>query len=353
MPFRFSIKSIHFHFRFEARTSRGALRQRTSWFILIHHDHHPDRVGIGECAPLAGLSPEPIDQMDTLLPGILQPLQKCAEPVPGDVDRLIPPEYPAMRMALETALLDFYHGGRRLVFDNSFIRGMPIPINGLIWMGDPDFMLQQIIEKVDQGYSCLKLKVGALDFEEECRLLAFIREKYKNLEIRLDANGAFPAQEALHMLRELARFKIHSIEQPISPGHPALEDICRNSPVPVALDEELIGISGEHDRQQLLRRARPAYIILKPTLHGAFSGCAQWIQVAESQGVGWWVTSALESNIGLNAICQFTAQYPAHRVHGLGTGQLYENNFSSPLTAERGVIRYEVSRAWDLRSLFS
>jgi o-succinylbenzoate synthase len=226
--------------------------------------------------------------------------------------------------------------------------GHPIPINGLIWMGGLDFMLQQIEIKIRDGFTCLKLKVGGHDFEKECDVLQYIRRKYfrSNITIRLDANGAFKKDEALFKLQELARFDIHSIEQPIKAGLAEMAELCRQSPIPIALDEELIGVYNSAAKLDLLTRIKPQFIILKPTLHGGLYGCAEWIRVAEQLGIDWWITSALESNIGLNATAQFTAQYPVKIPQGLGTGMIYTNNIESPLTVQKEYLSYENSFSW-------
>jgi o-succinylbenzoate synthase len=215
-------------------------------------------------------------------------------------------------------------------------------------MGGLDFMLQQIEIKIRDGFTCLKLKVGSHDFEKECDVLQYIRRKYfrEGITIRLDANGAFKPEEALDKLNRLARYEIHSIEQPIKPGHEFLPELCRQSPIPVALDEELIGVNGTQNRVELLHRVKPAYLILKPTLHGGLASCAEWIDLAETIGCGWWVTSALESNLGLNAIAQFTANYPITLPQGLGTGMIYTNNVEGPLTVRTGNLFLDPEFNW-------
>ncbi len=353
MGYQFTIVRKTFHFTFDARTSRGRMPAKTSWFIVVRHSQKPGITGIGECGPLPGLSREPVNDMDNALQDLLPALNALAYFDEASINRLVPPEWSAVRLALETALRDLQHGGQRVIFKNSFINGQPIPINGLIWMGDIDFMLKQVAEKIAQGCKVLKLKVGGRDFESECGMLDYIRRRYyrQQPEIRLDANGAFAPHEALDKLKELARFNIHSIEQPVPPGHESMPDICALSPIPVALDEELIGVASDEDRLRLLKKLRPAYLILKPSLHGGFAGCTRWIELANELNMGWWITSALESNIGLNAISQFTARYPVVRPHGLGTGQLYNNNFVSPLRTDGGTIRYDQHGKWHVSEL--
>lgn len=355
MGYQFRVVRKSFHFRFDARTSRGRMHEKTSWFIVVRHKNNPSVAGIGECGPLPGLSMEPIGELDEILADLLHKLSNRNDLSVEFINRIIPPEWSAVRLAFETALLDYAHGGRRLIFDNTFVKGKPVPINGLIWMGDVDFVLRQVAEKIAGGYRIIKMKVGGLDFERECEILDYIRRRYyrENSEIRLDANGAFRPDEALIKLKELSRFRIHSIEQPVAPGLDVMEEICCKSPIPVALDEELIGITDETQKKNLLQKIKPPYLILKPSLHGGFSGCTDWISVAEQFGIGWWITSALESNIGLNAICQFTAEYPVTCAHGLGTGQLYEDNFISPLRAEAGTVRYVADGWWDVDAILA
>ena len=318
-------------------------------FIKIWQEDHPSIVGIGECGPLPGLSIDPLDKMEEVLKTVCKKIQ-AVEIAAIEVAELVPKEFPSIAFGLEMALLDLQNGGRRILFDNGFVLGTPLPINGLIWMGGTDFMLSQITEKIEQGFTCIKLKVGGLNFERECDLLKYIRSKYydKNITIRLDANGAFKPEEALLKLNILSKYGIHSIEQPIKQGLPEMEMVCKESPIPIALDEELIGIYDRKEKEALLKRIQPQYIILKPTLHGGFKGCEEWIAMAASMNIGWWITSALESNIGLNAICQFTANYKVTLPQGLGTGMLYENNFPSPLEIDKGKILYNRDRQWQI-----
>ncbi len=347
-------------FRFEAGTSRGVLREKTSWFIKIWREGQPDIYGLGECGPLPGLSP---DHKPNLPKKIRKSLEKISEwedvpeheEIGKNVNSIVPSFLPALAFAIETALIDLASGGKRRIVENDFVLGKKsIPINGLIWMGKKDFMLQQIRNKLDEGYNCIKIKVGALDLKMELELLKFIRSQYsaEAVTLRLDANGAFEPQKAMEILEKLAVYDIHSIEQPIRPGQRReMLRLCRNSPIPVALDEELIGITGVEQRKILLEDIRPQYLILKPTLLGGLSAAEQWIKLAEKMGTGWWVTSALESNIGLNAIAQFTAGYKTQMHQGLGTGQLYRNNIPGPLFISDGCLFYDPGSGWDLTEL--
>lgn len=284
----------------------------------------------------------------------------CKEVLKGDLDvhsiddvlSRIPDKLPSIRFGIETALLDLKHGGKRKIVDCDFYdRNIPIPINGLVWMGEKDFMLRQIKEKLAQGYDTIKIKVGAIDHPAEIGLLGFIRKQFppSEISIRLDANGAYSEKDVFEKLNDFARFEIHSIEQPVKQGQPELmKEVCEKSPIPIALDEELIGVFGKKDQEELLSLIRPAYIILKPSLVGGLAASAQWIEIAERLHIGWWMTSLLESNIGLNAIAQFTSSMKASMPQGLGTGQLYHNNIDSPLEVEGGRLVYRKDREWGI-----
>ncbi|WP_276495791.1 o-succinylbenzoate synthase [Pontibacter litorisediminis] len=336
-------------FKFDARTSRGALSEHKVYFLKVWDAETPEVYGTGECAPLAGLS---IDYR----PDLEQKLQQVVELVNNrqvslSTDAELPQElqlqqWPALRFALETALLDLENGGNGLIYGNAFSRGEAgIPINGLVWMGDRAFMQQQIGQKLEAGYTCLKLKIGSLDFTTELEILQSIREVAgaDQLTVRVDANGAFSPQEAYKKLERLAKYELHSIEQPIRQGQvQEMAQLCAYTPVPIALDEELIGVQEPQAKAALLESIKPQYIILKPTLVGGLAASAEWIRLAEERQAGWWMTSALESNIGLNAIAQFTAQYEVTLPQGLGTGQLYHNNIPSPLQIRKGELWREV-----------
>lgn len=339
-----------FHFNFKARTSRGLMKDKTSWFIRLESGSRPSVSGIGECGPLPGLSVDHLPDFDERLAKIIDEINGSALSGGEWIGRLVPPELPSIRFGLETALLDLDNGGKRILFHNSFASGEPISINGLVWMGDMDFMMDQINKKIAQGFTCLKLKVGGLDFDRECDILQYIRKRYfrQDIEIRLDANGAFKPDDVLYKLGELARFKVHSIEQPLKPGADETEELCRKSPIPVAFDEELIGVYLREDKIRLLEKLKPQFIVLKPTLHGGLKGTAEWISVAESLKTGWWITSALESSIGLNAICQFTANYQPCIPQGLGTGSIYTDNIASPLAVKNGKIFYDTQGVWEM-----
>jgi L-alanine-DL-glutamate epimerase-like enolase superfamily enzyme len=226
-----------------------------------------------------------------------------------------------------------------------------ISINGLVWMGDEGYMKEQIEAKIAAGFKCIKLKIGALDFKKELGLLHFIRQNFSEeaIEIRVDANGAFSSNEALSKLNQLAGFKLHSIEQPIQKNNTDMMSVlCKSTPIPIALDEELIGVFTSQKKEALLQKVMPQYIILKPSFIGGFRGTLEWIALADKYKIGWWITSALESNIGLNAIAQFTYLQNNPMPQGLGTGGLYTNNFEGPLTVSEGQLWYQNDKQWDV-----
>jgi L-alanine-DL-glutamate epimerase-like enolase superfamily enzyme len=265
--------------------------------------------------------------------------------------------WPSVRFGLETALADLRNGGQQLLFPSAFTHGEKgIPINGLIWMGTPEFMKQQIRAKLGAGFRCIKMKIGALDFETEYELLKAVRSEFSPEEItlRVDANCAYSYQTALENLKRLSDLQIHSIEQPIATGRwTEMAELCRQSPVPIGLDEELIGILDQPEMKKLMETIRPAYLILKPSLHGGFAGCEKWIELADQYKTGWWITSALESNIGLNTIAQWTFQLDAKAEQGLGTGQLFINNFDSPLEIQGDQLWFRPEKKWNLLNLLS
>ena len=352
---KIDIHKYRLDFRFEAGTSRGVMTSRDSYFIKIYHPEYPEFFGLGECAPLNGLSPDLSGDLQATMAQCIQEISKVNFAESVQFVQSIPEEYPALRFGMETALLDFKNGGKRNLFDNDFtLSKMEIPINGLVWMGEKDLMFQRLKSKIDDGFHCIKIKIGGIRFDEELALLSYIRKHFSSQEIviRLDANGAFHHKEAPKFLEQLSKFDIHSIEQPIMAGEwQAMEKLCSQSPIPIALDEELIGVFGKKQKIQLLENIKPAYLILKPTLLGGFDHCREWINLAKERGIGWWMTSALESNIGLNAIAQFTAEYNPMLPQGLGTGQLFHNNIPSPLQMNRGFLSYNAEKNWELSSL--
>ena len=324
------------HFKQPAGTSRGIYTTRKIWLVRLSDGQ---REGVGECAPLPDLSCDVRPNYAELLNGFCQVLCET-----GEIDYEGMRTYPSMLFGLETALLDLknqcsmFNGQCSIIFDTSFSRGeVGIPINGLVWMGNYKEMLERMEEKLEKGYRCVKLKIGAIDFEQELDLIKKIRDRFSfhEVELRVDANGAFQFDEALYKLELLSQYNIHSIEQPIRQGQWAyMAELCRESPLPIALDEELIGVNDPEMKAHMLNIIKPRYIILKPSLHGGMSGCREWIEAAKAQDIGSWITSALESNIGLNAIAQFASEVYGDHIRmpqGLGTGQLFTDNIPMPL----------------------
>ena len=361
MPLQAAYCKFRLNFTFEAGTSRGVLTYKDTYFIKVYKTSHPDIYGLGEAGPLLGLSLDDRRDFEAQLHQFCKSFREVdlpdkPEQITDIIKKAIPDAFPSIRFGWETALLDLLLEGKRQMLPNSWSRPpfQPIPINGLVWMGNSSFMREQIQCKLEQGFSCIKMKIGAIDFESEVELLAYIRKHFSKEEItlRVDANGAFSPGEAMKKLEALAKYDIHSIEQPIRPGQwDQMQYLCQSSPLPIALDEELIGVSGKDQKQQLLEELRPQFIILKPTLLGGLAATAEWIEIAENLNTGWWVTSALESNIGLNAIAQFTASYPVMMPQGLGTGQLYRNNIASPLYVKNGYLHWQPDKDWDLSVL--
>lgn len=340
-------------FKFAAGTSRGVLHSKPTVYLFLEEK---ERQGIGECSTIAGLSPDNESNYDEILHKLCSFLNdglKTVDEILFQLPELV--DFPSILFGLETALLDLKSGGNRILFQNDFSNGLQsIPINGLVWMGDVEFMNNQIEEKIKQGYRCIKLKIGALDFNSEIEILRNIRSGFSSndLEIRLDANGAFAPENALYKLDELSKYTIHSIEQPIRAGQiNEMTEICLHSPIPVALDEELIGRDAAQ-AAELLSVLKPAYIILKPSMLGGFKLSEKWIKAAQSSEIDWWVTSALESNVGLNAIAQWTSTLNNPMPQGLGTGQLYTNNIPSPLKIKDASLWYDTKgENWDFSIL--
>ncbi|MCM1484311.1 MAG: o-succinylbenzoate synthase [Muribaculaceae bacterium] len=333
-------------FKFEARTSRAVLHYKDTWLIRIT-DPVSGAVGIGECAMFAGLGCDDRPNYEEVLAGTCRVLAQGVVPDLAD--------YPSIRFGVETAMADLRHGGVMQPFPGAWSRGeSSIVINGLIWMGTAEEMERRVQQKLDAGFRCLKLKIGGVDFNRELDILRAIRRAFPAsvLEIRLDANGAFMPSEALSRIESLSRYDIHSIEQPIKAGQ--LDDmahICSYSAIPIALDEELIGVNTSDGKLRVLDTVRPDYVILKPSLCGGFSGADEWIDAACERGIGWWATSALESNIGLNAIAQWVSQKRLSMPQGLGTGALYSNNFTSPLRQRSQTLSYDPEGGWVIPEL--
>ncbi|MGV3459393.1 MAG: o-succinylbenzoate synthase [Flavobacterium sp.] len=334
-------------FKRPSGTSRGIMTQKETWFIILEKE---GKTGIGECGLLRGLS---VDDR----PDYEDKLKWTCENIHLGEDKLREEliEFPSIQFGVETAFRSLASENMFELFSSDFTKGeAAIRINGLVWMGNEAYMKQQIEEKLEQGFKCMKLKIGAINFEKELSLLCFIRSNFsaEKIEIRVDANGAFDATDALSKINQLNEFQLHSIEQPIKNGqHDSMAELCKTSPLPIALDEELIGVFSVADKENLLRKIRPQYIILKPSLIGGFRGCDEWIALAEQYNIGWWITSALESNAGLNAIAQYTYTKNNPMPQGLGTGALYTNNFDSPLEVKQGELHYNRELEWDVGSL--
>jgi o-succinylbenzoate synthase len=340
-------KKYELRFKGPALTSRGTYKTRIVWYLFLEKD---GITGVGECAPLPGLSKETPEQVEQLLDEI------CRDPENYLWSPGLTKIMSSVHFALETAWFDLNNGGTRQLFPSGFSKGLAgIPVNGLIWMGDADIMQRQVDQKIEEGFRCIKLKIGGIDFEKEIEILKSIRKKYfsEQITLRLDVNGAFSPYEALQKLERLATFQIHSIEQPIAAGQwETMARLCRESPIPVALDEELIGISSEEEKEKLLDVIRPQFLVLKPSLHGGISGCSAWVKLAERRSTGWWVTSYLESNIGLNAIAQWAFHTNAKGYQGLGTGALFTNNIPSPLEIRGEELWWNTHKPFQLPERF-
>lgn len=342
-----SYKKYILNFKRPSGTSRGILTEKETWFLILEQE---GKVGIGECGILRTLS---IDDR----PDYEEKLQWVCANIHLGKDALWEAllEFPSIQFGVEMAFLSLASKTPFELFPSDFTLGKKsMEINGLVWMGSTSFMKEQIEEKLAQGFRCIKLKIGAIDFDKEIELLHFIRQNFdaQTIEIRVDANGAFNSNDALSNLNELSGYKLHSIEQPIQKNNTdMMAELCKVTPLPIALDEELIGVFCKENKEQLLSKIKPQYIILKPSLVGGFRGTLEWISIAEKLNIKWWITSALESNIGLNAITQFTYTLQNPLPQGLGTGGLYTNNFDCPLFIEKGKINYKPSIEWNLEKL--
>lgn len=329
-------------FKVPGGTSRGILNQKETWFLVLKNGKN---YGIGECAVFRGLSADDCYDYEDKLQWVCTNIELGKDKLLQSLSA-----FPSIQFGIEQAFLSLHSEDPFILFDSDFTKNdAGIPINGLIWMGSESYMQEQIAQKIEQGFSCLKLKIGTLDFKNEIELLSSIRKEFsaEEITIRVDANGAFNIREAQEKLRVLAEYDLHSIEQPIKAGNTmAMKELCRISPLPIALDEELIGVFDVTSREKLLQTIRPQYIILKPSLVGGFAGCRDWINLAAKFNIDWWITSALESNIGLNAIAQWTYSLGNKLPQGLGTGSLFANNFDSPLSVTDGTLYYVSKANW-------
>ena len=363
--YKIEISERTLHFKQPAGTSRGVYTTRHSYYLTLTSDEMPGVEGVGECATLPDLSCDAKPEYEMTLRQVCQMVEQMGR-IPYDMIRA----YPSITFGLETAFASFFDAAKKFLeivpaegsssssemlkqkgvsvpagmenlvdlFDSPFGKGEEgITINGLVWMGTYEEMLARLEEKLQAGFHCVKLKIGAIDFFKELDLIKRIREVYnkEQVELRVDANGGFSPEDAMSRLEALAQYDIHSIEQPIKQHQwRKMAELCRESPLPIALDEELIGVNVRSMKEALLDTIRPQYIILKPSLHGGMYGCQEWIQLAEQRGIGSWITSALESNVGLNAIALFCARMYGPDVkmpQGLGTGQLFTDNIPMPL----------------------
>ena len=331
------------NFKRPSGTSRGILKTKETWFIILNDN---EKQGIGECGILRTLSVDDRPDYEEKLKWACQNIHLGTVVLLKELY-----EFPSIQFGLEQAFLSLQSHTMFVLFPSEFTKGnQAIPINGLVWMGDKEFMKTQIKEKLATGFSCIKMKIGAIDFKTEMELLTSIRKEFSSneIELRVDANGGFDPNNALEKLKRLSELEIHSIEQPIKQGQfEEMASLCEKTPLPIALDEELIGVFSVTKKQEMLQTIQPQYIILKPSLVGGFKGGKEWIEKAESHNVGWWVTSALESNVGLNAIAQWTFTLNSNMPQGLGTGGLYTNNIESPLEIEKGSLKYNTYKKWN------
>ncbi|WP_417941587.1 o-succinylbenzoate synthase [Flavobacterium sp. RS13.1] len=330
-------------FKRPSGTSRGIMTEKETWFIVLEEN---GKKGIGECGILRGLSADDREDYEEKLNWVCQNIHFGEKAL---WENLL--EFPSIQFGIEMAFLSLKSENPYVLFPSDFTNNSKsIVINGLVWMGEAAFMKEQIEEKLGQGFTCIKLKIGAIDFEKELDLLRFIRTHFtaKQIEIRVDANGAFSLNDALDKLNQLSGFELHSIEQPIQKKHTdSMAELCKNTPFPIALDEELIGVFSLEEKEALLQKIKPQYIILKPSFVGGFRGTQEWITLAQKYNIGWWITSALESNIGLNAIAQWTFLQNSDMPQGLGTGALYTNNIDCPLEVLNGQLWYSKTKNWD------
>lgn len=339
-------------FKQASGTSRGVLRTKDSYFIILKSSNKPNIIAVGECGLLRGLSIDDVPNYEAKLAEVCRDINNYEYWLDKGLR-----EFPSIHFGLEMALLDLKTDATKTLFPSDFTNNeKPIPINGLIWMGEKQFMFDQIKSKLNEGWNCIKLKIGAIDFEAEMELLKYIRSQFSksDIELRVDANGAFSPENALEKLNRLAEMELHSIEQPIKQHQwNEMAELCKKTPLPIALDEELIGIFDIAEKRRMMEIIKPQYLIFKPSFIGGFKGTQEWIDLCDEFKTPWWMTSALESNIGLNAIAQWTATFDNALPQGLGTGQLYTNNFDSPLSVNGGLLRYENDGNWDLSLLFN
>ncbi len=332
------------NFKRPGGTSRGVLHNKETWFLIIREG---ENIGIGECGIFRGLSCDDRPDYEEKLKWTCDHIHLGEEALYNAMT-----EFPSIQFGIEMAFASLKSEDPFVLFPSDFTSGTAaIPINGLIWMGDAGFMREQIVQKLEAGFNCIKMKIGAIDFETELSLLKSIRNEFSpsEIELRVDANGAFHPGNALEKLKRLSEYNIHSIEQPIKPGQgEEMATLCEVTPLDIALDEELIGVFSEAEKTALIEMIKPQYVILKPSLIGGWQGSDSWIEVAGNNNAGWWITSALESNVGLNAISQYTFTKNSNLPQGLGTGSLFTNNIQAPLEVEQGELKYSGKNSWDI-----
>ncbi|MFD2516323.1 o-succinylbenzoate synthase [Salinimicrobium flavum] len=337
-----SYKKYILNFKRPSGTSRGVLTQKETWFLLLEKNQ---RTGIGECGILRSLSSDDRPGYEEKLKWVCENIHLGPENLWEELR-----DFPSIQFGVEMAFRSLKAEDPFLLFPSEFTRGNDaIPINGLVWMGNETAMKEQVLQKITEGFRCIKLKIGAIDFETEIKLLKYIRKEFTSdeMEVRVDANGAFSPSEALEKLHRLSELELHSIEQPIKQGqHELMARLCEETPLPIALDEELIGVTDAVKKQELIQTIKPQYLIFKPSLIGGYKGTGEWIQFAKENNIDWWITSALESNVGLNAIAQYTYTLENTMPQGLGTGALYTNNFNSPLEVQKGQLWYLPHLKW-------
>jgi o-succinylbenzoate synthase len=336
-------KRYTLNFKNPSGTSRGILRTKETYFIILNEN---DKIGIGETGLFRGLSIDDVPNYEEKLAWACKNINIGLQKLLFELTN-----YPSIQFGLEQAILSLKSNNKLELFPSNFTKGKEaISINGLVWMGDKSFMKSQIKDKLASGFSCIKMKIGAIDFDTEIELLTSIRKEFssKEIELRVDANGAFLPENALEKLKTLSELDLHSIEQPIKQGQlQEMAKLCEETPLPIALDEELIGVFSVEDKRKVIHTVNPQYIILKPSLIGGFAGSTEWINLAQENNSGWWITSALESNIGLNGIAQFTYTLQSNLPQGLGTGSLFTNNIQSPLEVKKGTLQYNNNLQWN------
>jgi O-succinylbenzoate synthase len=334
-------------FKQPAGTSRGVLKTKNTWFLMIDTG---EKKGVGEVNMFQGLSIDDRPDFEEKLQWTCDHINLPPVEMMGELQ-----QWPSILLGYEMAIKSLQSNDPFTLFPSMFTEGQDaISINGLVWMGNPDFMMQQLEEKLASGFHCIKMKIGAIDFDAEMGLLKLIRSRFRESEItiRVDANGAFTPQNALQKLEEISKYQVHSIEQPIQQGQwQEMAQLCEQTPLAIALDEELIGLYDSAEKSQCLDTIKPQYIILKPALIGGFQSSREWINLATEKNINWWITSALESNVGLNAIAQFTYTLGNKMPQGLGTGSLYTNNIEAPLEIKKGHLWCNTSTSWNTNDL--